>query len=249
MSPSNHNDTGNRGYIIPIGGAEEKLHNPEILDRFIEVCGGNSARIAIIPTASELEDTGRNYEKLFRKIGVQHAKVLSILTREDCQRSEFTDYIEKSDGVFMTGGNQLRLSTTLGGTVSFLSTRYIFHDFIQHRFPKQIAMVNKGVEKEGAFYVFGLRMIPVIPFWTLNLAMGLTSMRVTVFMLATMLGMIPVLLILTYTGSQLGEIETFSVAAVFTPGVILSLVLLASFPFIGKGLLGLTRRITNKEAN
>jgi uncharacterized membrane protein YdjX (TVP38/TMEM64 family) len=150
---------------------------------------------------------------------------------------------------FVVGFVLTSLSTTLGGTVSFLSTRYIFHDFIQQRFPKQTAMVNKGLEKEGAFFVFGLRMIPVIPFWTLNLAMGLTSMRVTVFMLATMLGMIPVLLILTYTGSQLGEIETFSVAAVFTPGVILSLVLLASFPFIGKGLLELTRRITHKEAN
>jgi uncharacterized membrane protein YdjX (TVP38/TMEM64 family) len=150
---------------------------------------------------------------------------------------------------FVVGFAVTSLSTTLGGVVSFLSTRYIFHDFVQQRFPKQIAMVNKGVDKEGAFYVFGLRMIPVIPFWTLNLAMGLTSMRVTTFMLATMLGMIPVLLILTYTGSQLGEIETFSIAAVFTPGVILSLVLLATFPFIGKGLLGLTRRITNKEAN
>ncbi len=116
MSPSNHTNRENRGYIIPIGGAEEKLHNPEILDRFIEVCGGKSARIAIIPTASELEDTGRNYEKLFRKIGVKHAAVLNLLTRKDCQQPEFTDYIEKSDGVFMTGGNQLRLSTTLGGT-------------------------------------------------------------------------------------------------------------------------------------
>jgi len=150
---------------------------------------------------------------------------------------------------FAVGFLVTSLSTTLGGTVSFLSTRYIFHDFIQQRFPEQIAMVNKGVEKEGAFYVFGLRMIPVIPFWTLNLAMGLTSMRVFSFTLATMLGMIPVLLILTYTGSQLGEIETFSVAAVFTPGVILSLALLASFPFIGKGLLTLSRRIAKKNAN
>lgn len=117
MSPSNGNsDNKNRGYIIPIGGAEEKFHNPEILDRFIDVCGGKSARVAIIPTASELEDTGRNYEKLFRQIGVQHAKVLQIDTREDCNNTEHTDYIEKSDGVFMTGGNQLRLSTTLGGT-------------------------------------------------------------------------------------------------------------------------------------
>ena len=141
------------------------------------------------------------------------------------------------------------LSTTLGGAVAFLSTRYIFHDFIGKRFPEQIAMVNKGLEKEGAFYVFGLRMIPVIPFWTLNLAMGLTSMRASSFTTATMLGMIPVLLILTYTGSQLGEIDTFSVAAVFTPGVVVSLALLASFPFIAKALIGLTRRFANRESN
>jgi len=140
-------------------------------------------------------------------------------------------------------------STTLGGAVAFLSTRYIFHDFIKQRFPEQIEMVNKGVKKEGAFYVFGLRMIPVIPFWTLNLAMGLTSMKVLSFTVATMLGMIPVLIILSYTGSQLGEIETFSVAAVFTPGVIMALALMASFPFIAKALLGLTRRITNRETN
>ena len=116
MSPSNHTNDANRGYIIPIGGAEEKFHNPEILDRFVTVCGGKDARIAIIPTASELEDTGRNYEKLFRKIGIKHAQVLQIITRKDCQNPEFTDYIDKADGVFMTGGNQLRLSTTLGGT-------------------------------------------------------------------------------------------------------------------------------------
>ncbi len=116
MSPSNHTNDVDRGYIIPIGGAEEKFHNPEILDRFIDVCGGKDARIAIIPTASELEDTGRNYEKLFRKIGVRHAKVLQMETREDCQSADLISYIEKSDGIFMTGGNQLRLSTTLGGT-------------------------------------------------------------------------------------------------------------------------------------
>jgi cyanophycinase len=116
MCPANDISGTHRGYIIPIGGAEEKLHNPEILDRFIELCGGKDARIGIIPTASELEDTGRNYEKLFRKIGVKHAQVLSFLTREDCQTGADVEYIEKCDGVFMTGGNQLRLSTTLGGT-------------------------------------------------------------------------------------------------------------------------------------
>ena len=115
MAPSPTNGSA-RGYIIPIGGAEEKLSNPEILDRFTEICGGRPARIAIIPTASELEDTGRNYEKLFRKLGINHARVLPLFTREDCNNEKHLGYIEKADGVFMTGGNQLRLSTTLGGT-------------------------------------------------------------------------------------------------------------------------------------
>jgi cyanophycinase len=117
MSPSNnHSDDAERGYIVPIGGGEEKAGNPEILDRFVEICGGRKARIAVIPTASELKETGRNYEKLFRKLGVERAQVLNLLTRKDCQEREPLDYIERSDGVFLTGGNQLRLSTTLGGT-------------------------------------------------------------------------------------------------------------------------------------
>jgi cyanophycinase len=116
MSPANGIAGIERGYIIPIGGAEEKLNNPEILDRFVDVCGGKDARVGIIPTASELEDTGRNYEKLFRKLGVKHAKVLHFVTRKDCQSDEDLSYIDKCDGVFMTGGNQLRLSTTIGGT-------------------------------------------------------------------------------------------------------------------------------------
>ena len=116
MPPAPAADNAARGQIIPIGGAEEKLSNPEILDRFVELCGGRPARIGIIPTASELEDTGRNYEKLFRRLGIRHARVLPFLTREDCSNEKWLAYIEKADGVFMTGGNQLRLSTTLGGT-------------------------------------------------------------------------------------------------------------------------------------
>jgi cyanophycinase len=118
MSPSDKINNTERGYIIPIGGAEERFHNPEILDRFVEICGGKDARIGIIPTASELADTGRNYEKLFRKLGIKHAQVLPFETRDDCEKAEYLDYIEKSDGVFLTGGNQLRLSTTLGGTAT-----------------------------------------------------------------------------------------------------------------------------------
>lgn len=114
--PSPESSSADRGFIIPIGGAENKLRDARILQRFVDMCGGNTARIAIIPTASQLEDTGRNYEKLFRDMGLRHAQVLAMYERDDCDKSEYIDYVAKSDGVFMTGGNQLRLSATLGGT-------------------------------------------------------------------------------------------------------------------------------------
>ncbi len=146
-----------------------------------------------------------------------------------------------------TGFSISLLASTLGGTVALYSTRYIFHDLVKRRFPGQVDVVNKGIEKEGAFYLFGLRMIPVIPFWVLNLLIGLTSMRVPVFMLATLCGMIPVMLILAYAGSQLGEIETFSMSAIFTPGLILALTLLGSFPFLAKAIVGFARRFADNN--
>ena len=139
------------------------------------------------------------------------------------------------------------LATTLGGTVALYSTRYLFYDFIKRRFTPQVEVVNKGVEKEGAFYLFGLRMIPVIPFWLLNLVMGLTTMPVLVFMLATFCGMIPVLLIFAYAGNQLGNIDSFSMAEVFTPGLILALCLMASFPLLAKVLVGVLRARINRN--
>jgi uncharacterized membrane protein YdjX (TVP38/TMEM64 family) len=111
-----------------------------------------------------------------------------------------------------------------------------------------IDVINKGIEKEGAFYLFGLRMVPVIPFWLLNLLVGMTSMRASVFFVATLCGMVPITLILVYTGSQLGDIETFSMAAIFTPGLILSLCLLAAFPFLARAVVRFTRRFANSNA-
>ncbi len=106
-----------RGYIVPIGGAEEQDRDPRILERFVDICGGRDARIAIIPTASRMRDTGRRYEKTFDEIGVKQAKSLPYEQRKDCKREDWLEVLEQADGVFLTGGNQLRLSTTLGGTV------------------------------------------------------------------------------------------------------------------------------------
>ena len=141
------------------------------------------------------------------------------------------------------------VACTLGGTIALFSTRYLFHDLIKRRFSVHLEVINKGIEKEGAFYLFGLRMIPVIPFWLLNLLVGLTAMKVPVFALTTLCGMVPVTLILAYAGSQLGDIETFSMAAIFSPGLMLSLCLLATFPFVARAIVGLTRRFANSSTD
>ncbi len=105
-----------RGYIVPIGGAEEKLKDRVILRRFAKVCGGRVAEIAVIPTASRLPETGRDYVRLFRDLKVRSVKLLDIRRRSDCEREENLRIIERADGVFMTGGDQMRLATTVGGT-------------------------------------------------------------------------------------------------------------------------------------
>ncbi len=113
-----------RGYVIPIGGGEEKINEPVILQRFVDLCGAEKANIVVIPTASQLEDTGSCYVDVFKNLGVgkgsgkSAGKVVSleINNRTDAQDETFVEQIMQASGIFMTGGNQLRLSTILGGT-------------------------------------------------------------------------------------------------------------------------------------
>lgn len=116
MSPSPHNGDQLRGYVIPIGGAEERTGSMRVLRRFVKLCGGRKARLVIIPTASALEDTGDRYIDIFSNLGVGEAISLPIGERADAHRPEYIDHIEQASGIFITGGNQLRLSTILGGT-------------------------------------------------------------------------------------------------------------------------------------
>ncbi len=116
MCPSPSPQGHDRGYIIPIGGAEEKVNNPDILKRFVGLCGDREANIVIIPTASQLDDTGERYEKLFRELGAGYTYSLPIEKRIDAKNEDLLQHLEDATGVFITGGNQLRLSTILGGT-------------------------------------------------------------------------------------------------------------------------------------
>ena len=105
-----------RGFVIPIGGAEKKIRQATILRRFVELCGGASARIAVIPTASKLDGTGETYDHAFATIGAGHIDILHIKERADAMSAEAVATLGAATGIFMTGGDQLRLSTILGGT-------------------------------------------------------------------------------------------------------------------------------------
>ena len=102
--------------IVPIGGAEDREVRRSILKRFVQLCGGRNARIVVIPTASRLAETGSRYEDLFDRLETGSVETVDFEAREDGERPEFLDAIRAATGIFITGGNQLRLSTILGGT-------------------------------------------------------------------------------------------------------------------------------------
>jgi cyanophycinase len=114
--PSKIPDGESRGWIVPIGGAENKENDRHILERFVRVSGGPDANIVIIPTASRMNETGPLYEKLFKSIGAAEVTVMDFDTRRDCQEPGRLRRLEQASGIFFTGGNQLRLTTLLGGT-------------------------------------------------------------------------------------------------------------------------------------
>lgn len=104
------------GILMPIGGAEDKLDDKVILSEFIRLSGGDEARIAIVPTASSIETAGLRYKALFLGLGAKSAEVVYIGSREDANESETLDLVSNATGVFLTGGNQMRLSSIIGGT-------------------------------------------------------------------------------------------------------------------------------------
>ena len=114
--PSRVPDGRRRGWLIPIGGAENKENDRRILERFVSVSGGEDADIVVIPTASRMHETGARYEEIFSDIGARRVTVMDFDTRRDCHERGRLERLEEASGIFFTGGNQLRLTTLLGGT-------------------------------------------------------------------------------------------------------------------------------------
>ena len=116
MCASKVADGRQRGWIIPIGGAEEKDNAPAILKRFVQLAGGDRADIVVVPTASQMRGTGVRYERLFAALGAERVTAIDFDTRRDAEEGGRLKRLQQATGVFFTGGNQLRLSTLIGGT-------------------------------------------------------------------------------------------------------------------------------------
>jgi len=141
---------------------------------------------------------------------------------------------------FVTGLILVSFASTLGATLAFLFSRFLFRDSVQKRFGKHLTAINDGVEKEGAFYLFTLRLIPAIPFFAINLLMGLTPIKTLVYALVSQLGMLPGTAVFVNAGVQLSKIE--SLGDILSPALIGAFVLLGLFPIIAKKLLGWFRQ-------
>ena len=131
------------------------------------------------------------------------------------------------------------LASTLGATVAFIVSRYILREGIQRRYGDRLKAINAGIERDGAFYLFTLRLVPAFPFFIINLVMGLTPMRTLTFALVSQLGMLPGTIVFVNAGTQLARID--SLQAILSPALIGSFVLLGVFPFIAKWTVGVVK--------
>lgn len=130
-------------------------------------------------------------------------------------------------------------SSTLGATLAFLASRFFLRDLIQEKFKDKIASVNQGMNKEGAFYLFTLRLVPIFPFFLINLVMGLTSIRTLTYFFVSQIGMLPGTFVYVNAGTQLAKIESLN--GILSPEILLSFSLIGVLPLFSKWLLGMYR--------
>jgi pyruvate/2-oxoglutarate dehydrogenase complex dihydrolipoamide dehydrogenase (E3) component/uncharacterized membrane protein YdjX (TVP38/TMEM64 family) len=131
-------------------------------------------------------------------------------------------------------------ASATGASLAFLSSRYLLRDWVKARFGRRVEAIDCGIERDGAFYLLTLRLIPAFPYFLVNLAMGLTAMRLVPFYLVSQVGMLPATLVYVNAGTQLARIE--SVSGILSPTLLGSFVLLGLFPLLARFAVGAWRR-------
>ena len=143
----------------------------------------------------------------------------------------------------VTGTLAVSFASTIGATLAAFVARFLLRDWVQGKFGDKIAKVNEGIEKEGTFYLFTLRLIPIFPFWMINLVMGVTKMSLWSFYWVSQLGMLAGTIVYVNAGKELAKIDSLS--GIMSPGLIISFALLGIFPLAVKKIVAFFR--TRKE--
>ncbi|NOX25163.1 MAG: TVP38/TMEM64 family protein [Deltaproteobacteria bacterium] len=128
-------------------------------------------------------------------------------------------------------------ASTIGATLACLVSRFLLRTWVQSKFGDKLATINSGIEKEGAFYLFSLRLVPIFPFFVINLLMGLTRMRLFTFFWVSQIGMLAGTIVFVNAGKELAKINTL--AGIMSPGVLISFIILGLFPITVKKILSL----------
>lgn len=126
-------------------------------------------------------------------------------------------------------------ASTIGATLAFLFSRFVLRESIQSRYSRQLTAINKGIEKDGALYLFTLRLVPAFPFFMINLIMGVTPIKTWTFYWVSQVGMFAGTIVFVNAGTQLGQLQSLS--GILSPALLLSFTLLGIFPFIAKGII------------
>jgi pyruvate/2-oxoglutarate dehydrogenase complex dihydrolipoamide dehydrogenase (E3) component/uncharacterized membrane protein YdjX (TVP38/TMEM64 family) len=146
--------------------------------------------------------------------------------------------------IFGLGWGLLLISfaSSIGATLAFLMTRLLLKDWVQAKFGNYLTTINNGVEKDGAFYLFTLRLIPVVPFFVINLVMGLMPIKARTFYWVSQVGMLAGTAVYVNAGAQLGQLDELSFSGIMTPGLLGSFVLLAIFPWVARTLINKVKK-------
>ena len=137
---------------------------------------------------------------------------------------------------FLFGTLLCSFAATTGATIAFLVARFLLRDMVQSRFGDSLAALNRGVEKDGAFYLFTLRLVPLFPFFVVNLAMALTPIRTFTYAWVSQVGMLAGTAVYVNAGTQLARIE--SLEGILSPALVGSFVLIGVFPWVARRALG-----------
>jgi uncharacterized membrane protein YdjX (TVP38/TMEM64 family) len=145
-----------------------------------------------------------------------------------------------------TGVVVVSFASTIGATLACFVSRFILRNWVQSRFSDKLKVINDGIEKDGPFYLFTLRLIPVFPFFVINLLMGLTKMPLSRYYWVSQVGMLPATFVYVNAGKELGKIESLS--GILSPTLIISFAILGVFPLIvKKGLKFYIEKIKNRK--